>query len=254
MGAITEYIDLTLLLFNVFFLLFLGLVAYLHRESKREGYPLVNDRHQPVSGGLFGMPGTKTYLLPDGTSMSAPHARDANVPNYGDTDTSLGMNLPITPTGNPMLQGVGPGTYTQRRDVSDLTFDGKVRIQPLRAVPHAKISDKDPDLRGMGVFGCDGKGAGHCVDVWIDISETMIRFIEVEVANSTKRALIPINMIDINKSKREIDVDAIRADQFADIPSTKSPDRVTLLEEERIHGYLGAGYLYATPWRAEPVL
>jgi photosynthetic reaction center H subunit len=254
MGAITEYIDLTLLLFNVFFLFFIGLVAYLQRESTREGYPLVNERHQEVHNGWFGMPAPKTYLLPDGTTMSAPHTRDAAMPNFGDTDTSLGANQPITPIGNPMLQGVGPGTYTQRRDVSDLTFDGKIRIQPLRAVPHAKISSKDPDLRGMGVFGCDDKGAGHCVDVWIDISETMIRFIEVELLTSKKRVLVPINMIDIAASRREITVDAIRADQFADVPTTKAPDRVTLLEEERLYGYYGAGYLYATPHRQEPVL
>ena len=35
-GAITEQIDVALLAFNLFFLFFIGLVAYLHREGKRE--------------------------------------------------------------------------------------------------------------------------------------------------------------------------------------------------------------------------
>ena len=42
-GAITEQIDVALLAFNLFFLFFIGLVAYLHREGKREGYPLLSD-------------------------------------------------------------------------------------------------------------------------------------------------------------------------------------------------------------------
>ena len=42
--------------------------------------------------------------------------------------------------------------------------------------------------------------------------------------------------------------------QFADVPATKSLDQVTKLEEDRIVGYYGAGTLYATPARQEPLL
>ena len=42
--------------------------------------------------------------------------------------------------------------------------------------------------------------------------------------------------------------------QFADIPATRDPDSVTFLEEERIVSYFGAGTLYASPSRAEPLL
>ena len=42
--------------------------------------------------------------------------------------------------------------------------------------------------------------------------------------------------------------------QFVDVPTTQDPDQVTMLEEEKIAAYYGAGTLYATPARAEPLL
>jgi photosynthetic reaction center H subunit len=90
----------------------------------------------------------------------------------------------------------------------------------------------------------------------------MIRYLEVELdgvfAGGPKRVLVPINMIDITKASwgrdASLTVDAITAAQFAGVPSTASPDRITLREEERIMGYYGAGYLYATPNRQEPLV
>jgi photosynthetic reaction center H subunit len=38
------------------------------------------------------------------------------------------------------------------------------------------------------------------------------------------------------------------------VPGTRTPDAVTRLEEEKICAYYGAGTLYATPLRAEPLL
>jgi len=49
-------------------------------------------------------------------------------------------------------------------------------------------------------------------------------------------------------------VRSIFAKQFDDVPATKKPDQVTLLEEERIMAYYGAGTLYADADRAEPII
>ena len=39
-GAITQYIDVAQLVLYAFWIFFAGLIFYLHRENKREGYPL----------------------------------------------------------------------------------------------------------------------------------------------------------------------------------------------------------------------
>ena len=52
MGDITSYIDLAQVCLYLFFAFFIGLVLYLRREDKREGYPLLSDRsgHVRVQG------------------------------------------------------------------------------------------------------------------------------------------------------------------------------------------------------------
>jgi photosynthetic reaction center H subunit len=49
-------------------------------------------------------------------------------------------------------------------------------------------------------------------------------------------------------------VRSILAHHFASVPGTKNAESVTMLEEERIMAYYGAGTLYALPSRAEPLL
>ena len=58
-----------------------------------------------------------------------------------------------------------------------------------------------------------------------------------------------------SRVKRDgVHVHALLASQFADVPKTKSAEQITLLEEEKITAYYGAGTLYATPDRQEPLL
>jgi photosynthetic reaction center H subunit len=92
--------------------------------------------------------------------------------------------------------------------------------------------------------------AGKVVDLWVDRAETLFRYLEVEL-HSGKRVLLPIPFARINK--RGVKVTAITGAQFADVPTTRHPDQVTLLEEDKISGYYGGGYLYSTPQRQEPL-
>jgi photosynthetic reaction center H subunit len=44
------------------------------------------------------------------------------------------------------------------------------------------------------------------------------------------------------------------AAQFENVPALKHPEQITRLEEEKICAYYGAGTLYATPERQEPLV
>ena len=68
------------------------------------------------------------------------------------------------------------------------------------------------------------------------------------------RVLLPLPFAKIDRYRRRVRVNAILGSQFADVPATRSLDQVTKLEEDRIVGYYGAGTLYATPARQEPLL
>ena len=60
-----------------------------------------------------------------------------------------GPGAPLEPTGDPMLDGVGPAAYAERSDHPDMTHEGLVKIVPLRVAGDFYLASEDPDPRGM---------------------------------------------------------------------------------------------------------
>lgn len=250
--------DVAELCLVTFFLFFAGLVFYLRREDRREGYPLEDDvtgRQEPL-GGLFFTARPKTFVLPHGHGTRT-------YPNPGNRDRrtlaarrSAPMDgAPIEPTGNPLVDGIGPGSYAERPLYPDATIDGHAKIVPMRIAPDFHLSPGDPDPRGMTVIGCDGLAAGVVSDVWVDRSEVLIRYLEVAVGGEAgRRVVIPMTMATVSGSKRTVSTHTVTAAQFADAPALESTDQITLYEEDRVMGYFGGGLLYATRERQEPWL
>ena len=252
-GAITEYIDVAQLALYGFWLFFFSLVVYLHREAKREGYPTV-DSHNPNyrGGSLWGFPKPKTFVLPNGQgTRTYPLAED---PQY-DLAAKQAVDspgFPLEPTGNPMKDGVGPAAWAKRPDKPDLTWDdGSPRIIPLRIANGWSVESRDPDPRGMPIFGTDGEQGGTVSDLWVDQSEPHVRYLEIDASGN--RVLIPMTMVRVKRDGSVV-AKSVCGRHFADAPSTANPDFVTLQEEDKICGYYGGGYLYALEERTEPVL
>jgi photosynthetic reaction center H subunit len=253
-GAITGYIDGAQVALYVFWVFFAGLIYYLLQENKREGYPLESDRSEHIRvQGWPPMPAPKTYHLMHGGTRTVPRA-EHSLQKLAAEPAGNWPGAPLVPTGNPMLDGVGPGAYADRPDLADLTAEGAPKIVPLRAAPGFEVASGDPDPRGVTVFGADGQAGGTVVDLWVDLSEYLFRYLELEVqgAAGTRRVLLPINFTRI--SGQRVTVQSILGDQFGLVPGTRQPEQVTLLEEEKIMAYYGGGVLYATAARQEPLL
>ena len=255
-GAITPYIDVAQITLYLFWVFFAGLIYYLHRENKREGYPLETDGPGTIDvQGWPAVPRAKTYRLQHGGSVDAP-VRKVSPQTLAAAPAGGWVGAPLVPTGNPMLDGVGPGAWADRADVPDLTYEGLPKIVPLRADPSHGVADGDPDPRGMVVVGADGVEAGTVCDLWVDRSDVLFRYLEVELApapaQAAGRVLLPINFCRIGT--HQVRVRSILGGQFAQVPATRQADQITFLEEERIVAYYGGGTLYATPQRQEPLL
>jgi photosynthetic reaction center H subunit len=255
-GAITQYIDVAQIVLYLFWVFFAGLVYYLHRENKREGYPLESDRSAHITvQGYPAVPEPKTFLLRDGTTRIAPNPNNmGSSPNLKAEPIAAFPGAALEPTGNPMLDGVGPGAYADRPDVPDMTFEGVPKIVPLRIATDFHLSKNDPNPVGMDVIGADDLVGGEVTEVWVDRSECLIRFLEVRVplpGNQSRQVMVPLNFCRIG---REVNVRSILADQFVDVPGIRNPESITLMEEERIMAYFGGGTLYATPARQEPLI
>ena len=248
-------LDFATLLFIAFTVFFIGLVIYLQKESRREGFPLETD----VGGRLEdsagpSTPKPKAYHLADGRTVYKPDGvRD---PDYSDKMRRLAVwpGAPSEPVGDPMKAGVGPGAYAMRDDIPDRNHEGKTKIVPMRLLDDFHITKQDLDPRGVEVIAADGEVAGVISEIWVDRAEAMVRYYEVEVAEGGRKVLLPFAFVNINKRKRRAEVKAIMAHHFADVPAHASDEQVTRLEEEKISAYYAAGLLYANAQRKEALI
>ena len=244
--------DLTLIALYAFWAFFFGLVVYLNRESKREGYPMVSAvTGRPVSDGWTGMPEPKTFILAHGGTTTAPKPE---LPQELAIAPTRGEGDPIEPLGDPMQLGLGPAAYALRSDHPHLAYDDHLpSIVPLRVATGFYLAEDDPDPRGMTVMDADGEVAGSVVDVWVDRSEYLARFIEVETGMG-KRVLAPMPLVRIDEERAQVKVQTLLARHFQTAPTTQHPDQITLREEDQIQAYFASGQLYAKPERSEPFL
>lgn len=250
-GAITQYIDVAQLALYLFWLFFFSLVWYLHRENKREGYPLM-DSHNPnyAAQGFPGVPDPKTYVLPHGQGERVAPKAD---PQYDLQAKQVvpGPGYPLHPTGNPMKDGVGPAAYAIRPEIPDLTHEGEPRIVPLRVATDWAVATRDPDPRGQPVYGVDGEAGGTVTDLWVDLAEPFVRYLEIDADG--RRVMMPMTLAKVARDG-SVRAKSVCGKHFADAPSSANPDQVTLQEEDKIAAYFAGGYLYALDERTEPLL
>ncbi|KPF62027.1 photosynthetic reaction center subunit H [Porphyrobacter sp. AAP60] len=256
--------DVAELAFLLFFGFFIALVFYLNKESRREGYPLEEEETGRILPGSLFDGDKKTFQLPNGRGTYVPEdvARDdINVPG---AQSFKAAGAPWVPTGDPMKAGMGPGAFANRAKYPDLTFDGRPRIVPLADSHELIISPNDPQLIGWDVIGADKQAVGKVSDIWVDQAEHLIRYLEIETTTG-KKVMAPMMVAVVhgnsllgkilpttNHDERQyVEIDAITAAQFEDVPALETARIITRYEEDRIQAYFGGGYMYATPERSE---
>jgi photosynthetic reaction center H subunit len=255
--------DVAQIALYAFWLFFFGLIVWLRREDRREGYPTEMERSGFVgSVNPIFIPAPKTFLLPHGGSVQAPSfERDTREINAQGTIAGA----PLDPVGDPLLSGVGPASYVMRSNEVERTRAGLDLIVPMRTAKDYVVN-AGPDPRGWSVVGADGKVAGVVKDLWIDRADVMVRYLEVEVPGAGTR-LLPVPIMKLRRTMRplgaagknfrstgKVEVKALLAGQFASVPQLAHPDRITPFEEERIGAFYAGGRLYAEPKRLEPLL
>jgi photosynthetic reaction center H subunit len=251
--ALTSGLDVAQVVLYVFWAFFFSLVYWLRKEDRREGYPLETDITRRVSPKVqVLLPKPKTFLLPHGGEAKQPNfVRDTREIQGERHGPSAGTTL--EPVGDPMLSGIGPASYAERADEPELTREGHDLIVPLRVAEGFAIS-AGPDPRGWDVVATDGEVAGTVKDLWVDRADVMVRYLEVALTGEEDTRLLPIAMLRLRAEPKKVEVYALRAAHFPSVPKLKQPDRVTLMEEERISAFYAGGRLYGEPKRMGPVL
>ena len=89
-----------------------------------------------VSG--FPIPEPKTFLLEGGRSVTVPDL-SRQEPAYKAAPLTPSSGEPLVPTGDAMLSEAGPGAYSNRDDVPEMTTHGEPFIQPLRVAKRSRL-------------------------------------------------------------------------------------------------------------------
>ncbi len=156
--------------------------------------------------------------------------------------------------GNPLLSNMGPASYANRRDEPDLTVHGTNKIVPLRVAPDFYLDSAGGGYIDLPVLGSDFVGVGWVREAWVDRAEPQVRYLEVELQDGGRRVLLPATNVRYNGRRGFLYVKSITGAQFAEVPGTRNPDSVTLLEEDMIQAYYAGGYMYGDLARRDPPL
>ena len=202
-GAITSYIDVAQLVLYAFWIFFAGLIYYLRARGQARGLsagiatarPRVDVTGLPADAAAQDLP-ARARRHGHGAERQALAAAAE-----GQARRTAGPARRWSPTGNPMLDGVGPGAYADRADVPDLTFEGHAedraaargaatstcRAQGPRSARHARSSA--PTARS----------AAPCATCGSTAPRALFRYLEVEPSPAaTRRVLLPINFARID--------------------------------------------------------
>ena len=257
-SGFTGYVDVAQVTLYAFWIFFFGLILYLHREDKREGYPLVSEvkghTQQFATHGFIKTPEPKVFRFFHGGKSLSPATQPPRFP-IGAAPVSDFPGAPIEPTGNPLVDGIGPASWCYRIDEPELTIDGKLKMTPMRDMREYSVARYSADPRGWRVIGADGMLVGVVGDLWIDEIEETMRYLEVELDEAVepeallRRVLLPQPYARFNKRTREVRVQSMLAWQFRDVPRLRNSEQVTFQEEEKLVAYFGGGQMYAASLR-----
>ena len=231
--------DLARIALWMFWLFLAGLIYWIQRENQREGYPLENE-DGTGAGSLWSTPEPKTFLLPHGRgTRTAPHP-EAERPGLALARTEASGGFPFMPTGDAMVDGVGPAAWVARRDEPELDGHGHAKIRPMSTVAGFAVTAGRNPL-GLSVIANYRARPGTVTDLWVDVPEQLVRYLEITLAEGGTR-LIPMALARVKSDG--VHVRALSGSRFADVPATAGAAVVTKLEEDRISAFYAGGTLY----------
>lgn len=257
-GALTGHLDAVQIILAAFLAFFAGLVFYLRREDKREGYPLwdVSPQGVPIEGWPAAPP-TKVYKLLEGGETTMPHRTEPSAMRGAPMHAHIGA--PLVPIGDPMTAEIGPGAYPLRIDRPFLS-EGRPQVQPMRAAAGWKVARGDPDPRGMVVYDAARAPVGTVIDLWVDRGVKFLRYLEVRLDGDERPVMVPIFHTDVRPRQRAVRLKSMLAGHLRAMPRLRSPDEITAREEDQVNAFFASATMYGRsfvgmgPERAVPRL
>ena len=191
--------------------------------------------------------------LPARATAAPRGAAHGHAPSRPREPTGAWPGAPLEPTGDPMVDGVGPARLRRCAPTCPTSRStAQPKIVPLRVATDFHVDARDPDPRGMTVVGADGAVGGVVRDVWVDRSEAHDPLPRGRGAGAggARRVLLPVNFTRIDAAAAQVDVkvDPRRAVRRR-ARASRSPTRSRCAKRTGSCAYYGGGTLYAEPSR-----
>ena len=126
-----------------FWLFFAGLIFYLRREDRREGYPLeieATGRLKPR--GFMLIPTPKTFIRSDGQNRLGARISRPTTARINASKVEPWPGAPLQPNGDPMHAASARAPMPSAPDETYKTFDGRDLIVPLRVATNYAVAAK----------------------------------------------------------------------------------------------------------------
>ena len=181
--------------------------------------------------GFPAIPSPKEFRLDSGRTVSVPRNEAPEV-DLSAEPAAPHPGAPLDPTGDPLVAAIGPGSYANRPDIPEATLDGAPRIIPMRADQSLHVDAEDTDPRGMELVAADGETVGSVSDLWIDLAEPQIYFLEVQTGGDEggRTVMVPFGFAEIDKKANKV------KSQCALLPSVRQCSRAQLAGSDNAAG------------------
>ena len=140
-GALGEYFDVAQLAIYVFWIFFFGLIYWIRREDRREGYPAENDMTGRLEAQGLTMPTPKTFIVSETETYTVPHDERETAEFSGERAANF-PGAPMVPVGDPMMSGMGPAAWCKRADHPEVLISGEPCVVPLRVATDPAPEDE----------------------------------------------------------------------------------------------------------------
>ncbi len=157
--------------------------------------------------------------------------RSECVLRYLEVTLADGASAGKATAGTPTRMGAGFEAKADPRpaNVSSLTGNGVTSAMPTEAA-------------GGAIVGAPATGG------------TVVTAVATATPTRAGTVLVPVTFANIHRRRRTVTIKAVLGSQLGMVPRPASADQITLLEEDKVAAFFGAGMLYATKNRAEPLL
>ena len=99
------------------------------------------------------------------------------------------------------------------------------RVYPLTELDDYEVADRDPDVRGWGVYSADGLELGEVEELLVDPTAKKVRYLAVDLRSdkdniaARRKVVVPVGAARLRVDSDEVVLDTMKSSEVATLPA-----------------------------------